>query len=109
MQYSALAEKDQAEAIQFAMEVLVKRNSNILSLALVQKTGQIMAQVGDHMQVWVQPPGEQSTLQFLQVPIFSGNQQWGALQIALNEQGSKGPAVYKHSDWSTERSTGCSK
>lgn len=90
VQYSALAEKHQVEIIQFAMERLVKRNTSIRSLALNQKAGQVIAQVGDHAQVWVQPPGEQSTLQFLQVPIFSGEQQWGVLQIAFREEDGSG-------------------
>ena len=90
VQYSALAEKNQVGIIQFAMDRLVKRNASILSLSLHEKTGQVIAQVGEHAQVWVQPPGEQSTLQFLQVPIFSGDQQWGVLQIAFRDEGGEG-------------------
>jgi len=83
VQYSALAERDQVETITFAMETLAKRNQDILSLALLQKDGGIVAQVGDHAHAWVQPPGDESTLEFLQVPIFSGDQPWGVLQIAF--------------------------
>lgn len=90
VQYSVLAEKNQVETIQFAMETLARRNPSILSLALNQKTGQVIAQVGEHTRVWVQPPAGQSTLQFLQVPIFSGEQQWGVLQIAFREEGGSG-------------------
>lgn len=85
VQYSALAERDQVETIQFAMEALAKRNPGIWSLALREKSGVIVAQVGDHAQVWIQPSGDESTLQFLQVPIFSGDQPWGVLQIAFRQ------------------------
>lgn len=83
IQYSALAERDQIETITFAMEMLAKRNQDILSLALLQNSGGVVAQVGEHTQAWVQPPGGESTLQFLQVPIFSGDQSWGVLQVAF--------------------------
>lgn len=85
VQYSALAEREQIETIKFAMETLAKRNHDILSLALLQKGGEAIAQVGDHTHVWVQPAGDESTLQFLQVPIFSGDQPWGVLQVAFRQ------------------------
>ena len=85
VQYSALAAREQIETVKFAMEVLAKRDPNILSLALLQISGTVVAQVGDHMRVWVQPPGEESSLEFLQVPIFSRDQQWGTLQVAFRQ------------------------
>ena len=90
VQYSALAERDQIETVKFAMETLAKRNPDILSLALLQKSGTVVAQVGDHARVWVQPPGEESTLEFLQVPIFSGDQPWGVLQVAFRQTNVSG-------------------
>ncbi len=99
VQYSALAEKNQAEVIQFAMEVLAKRNHAVRSMALRQQTGPVIAQVGEHAQVWVQPPGEQSTLQFLQVPIFSGKERWGVLEIAFGEQGDDGVYRFVTDPW----------
>jgi signal transduction histidine kinase len=85
VQYSALAERNQVDTIKFAMETLAKRNQTILSLALVQRGGGVIAQFGGHAQVWVQPPGEESTLEFLQVPIFSGDQPWGVLQVSFRQ------------------------
>ena len=90
VQYSALAERDQIDIIQFSMKTIATRNHTIASLALNKKAGVVVAQVGDHAQVWVQPPGDQSTLQFLQVPIFSGDQPWGVLQIAFRESEGSG-------------------
>ena len=85
VQYSALTEREQIETVKFAMEVLAKRIPDILSLALLQKSGTVVAQIGDHARIWVQPPGEESTLDFLQVPIFSGEQRWGVLQVAFRQ------------------------
>jgi len=90
VQYSALAEREQIETVKFAMETLAKRIPDILSLALLRKNGTVVAEVGDHARVWVQPSGEESTLDFLQVPIFSGDQPWGMLQVAFRQTSVSG-------------------
>jgi sensor histidine kinase regulating citrate/malate metabolism len=90
VQYSALTERNQIETVKFSMETLAKRIPDILSLALLQKNGTVVAQVGDHAQAWIQPPGEESTLEFLQVPIFSGDQQWGVMQVAFRQANVSG-------------------
>ena len=99
VQYSALAERDQIETVKFAMEALAKRNPDVLSLALLQKSGTVVAQVGDHARVWVQPPGEESTLEFLQVPIFSGDQPWGVLQVAFRQANVSGLHWFLTDPW----------
>jgi len=99
VQYSALAERDQIETVKFAMNTLAKRIPDILSLALLQKNGAVVAQVGDHAQVWVQPPGDESTLEFLQVPIFSGDQQWGVMQVAFRQANVSGLHWFLTDPW----------
>jgi sensor histidine kinase regulating citrate/malate metabolism len=83
IQYSALAEREQIETVKFAMEMLAKRIPDILSLTLLQTSGTVVAQVGDHAREVVQLSGDESTLDFLQVPIYSGDQRWGMLQVAF--------------------------
>jgi PAS domain S-box-containing protein len=83
VQYSALAERDQIETVKFAMEVLDKRNPDILSLALLREDGAVVVRVGEHARIWVQPPGEESTLDYIQVPIYAGEQRWGVLQLTF--------------------------
>ena len=99
IQYSALAERDQIETVKFAMETLVKRIPDILSLALLHENGIVVAQIGDHAGVWVQPPGKESTLEFLQVPIFSGDQRWGVLQIAFRQVNVSGLQWFLTDPW----------
>ena len=99
VQYSALAERNQIETVKFAMEMLAKRNPDILSLALLQTSGTVVAQVGAHARVWVQPPGEESTLEFLQVPIFSGDQRWGWLQVAFRQANVSGLQWFLTDPW----------
>jgi sensor histidine kinase regulating citrate/malate metabolism len=99
VQYSALTERHQIETLKFAMETLAKRIPDILSLALLQNSGTVVAQIGDHTRVWVQPPGEESTLEFLQVPIFSGDQRWGVLQVAFRQTNVSGLQWFFTNPW----------
>jgi PAS domain S-box-containing protein len=99
VQYSALAERNQIETVKFAMEILAKRIPDILSLALLQKDGTVVAQIGDHAHAWVQPPGEESTLEFLQVPIFSGDQRWGVMQVAFRQANVSGLQWFLTDPW----------
>jgi sensor histidine kinase regulating citrate/malate metabolism len=99
VQYSALAERDQIETVTFSMETLAKRNPAILSLALLQENGTVIAQVGDRAQVGMQPPGEESTLDFLQVPIFSGDQRWGTLQVVFRQANAGGLPWFLTDSW----------
>lgn len=99
VQYSALAEREQIETMKFAMETLVKRIPDILSLALLQKSGTVVAQVGEHARVWVQPSGEESTLEFLQVPIFSGDERWGVLQVVFRQAEESGFQRFLSDPW----------
>jgi signal transduction histidine kinase len=85
IQYSALAEHHQVETIKLSMERFAQRNNEIRSLALVLQSGEIFAQIGDHAHIWVQPSGDSSSLEFLQVPIFAGDQSWGVLQVAFRK------------------------
>lgn len=99
VQYSALAERDQLDVLKFAMETLAQRNTDILSLALLQNNGMVVARIGEHARVWVQPPGEESTLDFFQVPIFSGDQPWGVLQIAFRQVEAHGLKWFFSHPW----------
>jgi signal transduction histidine kinase len=99
VQYSALAEREQIETVKFAMETLAKRTPDVLSLALLLKSGTVVAQVGDHARVWVQPSGEESTLDFFQVPIFSGDEPWGMLQVAFRQTNVSGLQWFLTNPW----------
>ena len=99
VQYSALAERDQIETVKFAMGILATRNPDILSLALIQEDGTVVSQIGEHGQAWVQPPGDESTLEAIQVPIYTEEQRWGALQIAFRHSKVTGWEWVKTDPW----------
>jgi PAS domain-containing protein len=99
VQYSALAEREQVQIVKFAMETLVKRNPNILSLSLTKTGGTVIAQVGEHTQGIVRPSGAESTLNFIQVPISSGDQRWGTLQVAFRQTNLSGLQRFLADPW----------
>ncbi len=84
VQYSELARQENLETISIAMRALVENNNDVLSAALRRTDGTILAQAGDHDRHWTQPPGDQSTYEDVQVPIFDGKAPWGTLQVAFS-------------------------
>ncbi|MDT3778359.1 diguanylate cyclase [Nitrospira sp. MA-1] len=81
VQYSILAQREDDQAIQQALDLLVERNADIQSVALVLENGEIMAMAGPHRALWIQPSGDRSTLDHIQIPIFNGDLHWGTLQL----------------------------
>ncbi len=85
VQYTGLAEQGDTITIKLALRRLVERNDDVLSAALLRSDGVMLAKAGDHERVWVQPPGELSTFNHIQVPIYSGDDLWGILQVAFRQ------------------------
>jgi PAS domain-containing protein len=99
VQYSALTERGQVQVVKFAMETLTKRNPDILSLSLIQTNGTVIAQVGDHTQGFIPPSGEESALDILQVPIYSGDQRWGTLHVRFRQANLSGLQRFMPDPW----------
>ena len=90
VQYSLLAERGDSRAIQEAFSLLVERHDDILSAAVVLANGETLATAGRHHDYWNQPPGDSSTPDHIQIPIFNSTERWGTVQLrfrALDERG----------------------
>ena len=81
VQYSLLADNGDSRAIQEAFDLLVERNDDILSAAVLLANGETLVSVSRHQEVWEQPPGDSSTSDHIQVPIFNGTERWGTVQL----------------------------
>jgi diguanylate cyclase (GGDEF)-like protein len=81
IQYSLLAQDGDEQTIQQALYLLMERNRDIHSVALVLNSGEIMALAGSHHAIWTQPPGTDWTPDHIQIPIFNGNLPWGTFQL----------------------------
>jgi len=74
VQYSLLAEKGDSRGVQEAFYLLVERNNDILSAAVILANGETLALAGRHQEVWDQPPGDSSTPDHIQIPIFNSTE-----------------------------------
>ncbi|MDH4360732.1 MAG: diguanylate cyclase [Nitrospirota bacterium] len=81
VQYSLLAQSGDEQPIQQALDLLVERNTDIQSVALILESGETMALAGPHYDIWTQPPGTDSTPDHIQIPIYNGDLLWGTLQL----------------------------
>jgi diguanylate cyclase (GGDEF)-like protein/PAS domain S-box-containing protein len=79
---SLLQDKGSADLVPVLQQV-VQRNTEVKSIGLRTEDGRLVMDVGDHLKNWSPPPGDRSTIDDLRVPIFSGKERWGTIEIAF--------------------------
>ena len=63
------------------LRFIVNRNPGILSAAVRRADGETVVTIGDHARNWSEMSGEYSTDSQVQVPIWSGKQEWGRVEL----------------------------
>lgn len=85
--YAALAiQGDNFDEIQTTIDILKKRNQDILSVALRREDGAVLAITGDHASHWHDTEGEASSEQNVKVPLFTGSKgdvRWGRFEVSF--------------------------
>ena len=81
IQFSVAAQDDDLTMIDNTLQAIVEHNKDILSGALRRADGKILLEAGLHKSTWPSDLGDQSTPDFIQVPIFQKNKFWGMVQI----------------------------
>ena len=99
VQYSLLAEKGDSRGVQEAFDLLVERNDDILSAAVVLANGETLALAGRHQEVWEQPPGDSSTPDHIQIPIFNSTERWGTVQLRFRSLDNGGWLSWLKDPW----------
>ena len=99
VQYSLLAEHGDSRAIQEAFNLLVQRNEDILSAAVILANDETLAVAGRHQYIWTQPPGDSSTPDHIQVPIFNSTQRWGTVQLRFRSLENRGWIAWLSDPW----------
>jgi diguanylate cyclase (GGDEF)-like protein/PAS domain S-box-containing protein len=99
VQYSLLAEKGDSRGVQEAFDLLVERNDDILSAAVILANGETLAFAGRHQGVWEQPPGDSSTPDHIQVPIFNSTERWGTVQLRFRSLDNGGWLSWLKDPW----------
>ncbi len=78
---SAMIAQSQLEQAREILTFLVERNEDLLSAAVRRGDGEVLAYAGDHAAQWSEMAGDHSTDFQLQVPIFSGQDIWGRVEL----------------------------
>jgi diguanylate cyclase (GGDEF)-like protein/PAS domain S-box-containing protein len=83
VQVTSLLQDKNSVDIAPVLQQVVQRNTEVKSIGLRTQDGRLVMDVGDHVKNWSPPPGDRSTIDDLRVPIFSGKEHWGTIEIAF--------------------------
>ncbi|MBW2271565.1 MAG: response regulator [Deltaproteobacteria bacterium] len=78
---SGLVSRGDLNRLEAVLRVLVDRNADILSAAVRRESGRPVAVVGNHMSLWRIKAGEDSNENQIRVPLHSGGQRWGQVEL----------------------------
>ena len=100
---TAMVNANQLSELQQSLAMLLNRNESMSSAALRLDNGDLLFTAGDHALHWKPTSDGRSTINHIVVPIFNGDNRWGAIEISYYNQqqsilgwfksGSVGPLV----------------
>ena len=82
VQLTALVQTDQIDALRRTLHAVISRDDEVLSIAVRRANGEILAETGNHARHWIAPANNKSTITSVVVPISSGKDVWGQVEIA---------------------------
>lgn len=82
IQITALVQAEEWETLRRTMHAVISRDPQVLSIAVRRSNGEVVAETGNHATHWVPPANDKSTLTSVLVPIQSGDEIWGRLEVA---------------------------
>jgi diguanylate cyclase (GGDEF)-like protein/PAS domain S-box-containing protein len=91
---SQLVNLHATKAIEANLRHVAARNPELLSAALRQTDGTLVASVGDHATHWTGNPGRKSSDSQVYVPIVQGTQEWGVLEVSFKPLRMSGWLAY---------------
>ena len=87
---SLIVTKDDIKRLEAVLQLVVKRNKDLLSAALRTESGFLVATVGPHEDLWKETDSTYSTDSHIQVPIWAGQTRWGRIELRFNELKAEG-------------------
>jgi diguanylate cyclase (GGDEF)-like protein/PAS domain S-box-containing protein len=85
-QAAVLVQRGDDKLLAITLDRLRKEDKRILSVAVRQADGAILARSGEHDEVWDEARGEVSSLTQLFVPLSLGQDRWGSVEFAYRAQ-----------------------
>ncbi len=80
---SLLAQRHDNEIIKTNLSSIIARHPDVLSACIRQTDGTILHQIGEHSRHWHLAPHSHSTRDNIYVPITSGGEPWGTVEISF--------------------------
>ncbi len=80
---SALISQGNMRQLKANLQFVVKRNDDILSIAVRRVSGKAVLTIGDHDPYWRPMTGRFSTESQLLVPVWSGKRKWGHIELRV--------------------------
>ncbi|MCP4335220.1 MAG: hypothetical protein GY785_21420, partial [Gammaproteobacteria bacterium] len=82
---SLLVTQDDVKRLEGVLELIVKRNEDLLSAALRTNAGYLVTAVGPHKDLWKESDSKFSTDSHIHVPIWAGQTRWGQIELRFSE------------------------
>lgn len=80
---TALATRGDVRQAEAMLKFMVARNPDLKSAALRRSAGDVVASVGEHARIWQPMADDRSTDRQIKVPIRSGRERWGQIELAF--------------------------
>lgn len=88
--FSLLVMKDDAKTLEAGLKAIASRNADICSIGVRTSSGQLKLEVGNHRGLWSPPDDGKSTDSHMFVPIATGNQPWGTVEVLFKPVSATG-------------------
>ena len=87
-QTAPAAQRNDMAAIRGALEMLVRRNDEVLAAGKRSATDRLRVASGDHRVLWSPEDEEGSTSSHVRRPLFKGGKHWATIEVRFVELGS---------------------
>jgi diguanylate cyclase (GGDEF)-like protein/PAS domain S-box-containing protein len=89
IQLTALVQTESYDVLRKTLHAVMSRDDQVISLGVRRADGELVAETSNHRRLWVAPTNNKSTLTHVVVPVSSGKQIWGQIEVAYQPTGPK--------------------
>lgn len=87
------------ERLNFLLNVVAERNKDVVSVGVRRSDGVLLTAIGDHSALWEIDDIETSTDTHVHVPVRSGSDKWGNIEILFRPMEKPGIVGWLESPW----------
>ncbi|MCC6611801.1 MAG: diguanylate cyclase [Burkholderiales bacterium] len=96
VQLTALVEAEDQRTIQRTVDTAVTKGGEILSVGVRRQNGELVVKSGYHDKDWVPTAEGKSTLTHVVVPVYSGKERWGQVEMSFKPVGPQSWIEWLH-------------